>query len=180
MGDGGDGGRGRGVLAPPREQARSRIVRASTKPPRARSARDQFSRSKKVRTWSYKVARINLASESRKWERAARSAAQGGEAVSWTFLFCKCRFEKFKAEDFWREDFLEGNADAEYSGVLAPPAQRAQDYSSPLAKLPSRNLFVVYMGILVFVPSIEHTPQHRNLRSDIDRELPHSHGKASQ
>src|SRR3989344_1745514 len=50
-------------------------------------------------------ARIKLASESRKLARGGRSAAQGGEAVSWTSLFCKCRFEP---KIFWREDFLEG------------------------------------------------------------------------
>src|SRR3989344_8794176 len=50
-------------------------------------------------------ARIKLASESRKLARPGRSAAQGGEAVSWTSVFCKCRFEP---KIFWREDFLEG------------------------------------------------------------------------
>ena len=35
--------------------------------------------------------------------------------------------QKYEAEDFWREDFLEGNANAnpnaKCSGVLAPPAR---------------------------------------------------------
>ena len=51
------------------------------------------------------ATRIKLASESRKFARAARSAAQGEGAVSWTFLFCRCRFKNSEAEDFWREDF---------------------------------------------------------------------------
>src|SRR3990167_11374040 len=82
-------------------------------------------------------ARIKLASESRKLARAARSAAQGGEAVSRTSLFCKCRFKNSKAEDFWREDFLEGNANAvvclPHPPVRAPTSslKRANQRSSP-------------------------------------------------
>ena len=91
-----------GAYSRQRESAPHRGVRCGTKPPRARSARHQFRCSKKVRTWSYNVARIKLASDSANVARAARSAAQGGGEVSWTFLFCICRFRNSKAEDFWR------------------------------------------------------------------------------
>ena len=69
------------------------------------------------------AARINLASESRKLERAARSAAQGGEAVSWTFLFCKYRFEP---KIFWRVGFSGGKR--KMRGVLAPPTRARTTY----------------------------------------------------
>ena len=107
-------------------------TRAGTKPNRTieykattRAERaSQFSRWKKVRTWSYSPARIKLTSDSRKLARAARSADQGMAGISRTSLFCKCRFKNSKAEDFWREDFLEGNANTiQIQGVLAPPTR---------------------------------------------------------
>ena len=54
------------------------------------------------------------------------------------------RFKNTKPKIFWREDFLEKNANAEYSGVLAPPARaRTRLFfaeKSKSAKLPEISL----------------------------------------
>ena len=76
-------------------------------------------------------ARIKLASESRKLARAARSAAQGGEAVSWTSLFCnqvqEIQSRRFlEGRIFWREMQIRTAAEC-----LPHPPVRAQNYSSP-------------------------------------------------